>query len=288
VPSIADLLADGRRRLAAAPFRPEPREAALLLGRVLGWSEARLLAHPDSAVDGAAARRFADLLERRLRGEPVAYLFGEREFYGRAFLVDPRVLIPRPESEHLIERALALALPACPRILDLGTGSGCLAVTLALELARARVVATDRSPAALAVARTNARRLAAQVAFAGADLATALNLDRFDLVVANPPYVGRQEEAALSPEVVEHEPASALFAAEGGLAIIRRLLTELGGLPPAAALLIEIGRGQAAPVEDLAAGSAFELLEIHPDLAGIPRVAALRRGGAASQDHPRL
>jgi release factor glutamine methyltransferase len=277
VPSIADLLADGRRRLAAAAFQPQRREASLLLARVLEWSEARVLAHPEVTLDGAATRRFADLLERRLSGEPVAYLFGEREFYGRTFHVDRRVLIPRPESEHLIERALALDLPAAPRILDLGTGSGCLAVTLALELPQAHVVATDLSPAALAVARGNARRLAAPVAFAAADLATALRLERFDLVVANPPYVGREEAPELSPEVVEHEPHLALFAADRGLAVIRRLLSELGGLPPAARLLLEIGHRQAEALRCEAAGSAFDLEEIGLDLAGRSRIAALLR-----------
>lgn len=278
MPAIADLLADGRRRLAAAPFQPEPREALLLLARVLGWSEARVLSHTEATLDDAATRRFADLLERRLSGEPAAYLFGEREFYGRVFRVDRRVLIPRPESEHLVERALALDLPAAPRILDLGTGSGCLAVTLALELPRARVVATDLSPAALAVARHNARRLAAPVAFAAADLATALHLDRFDLVVSNPPYIGREEAVDLSPEILEFEPASALFAAEGGLAVIRRLLTELAALPADAGLLIEIGHGQADELHRLAAASAaFELVQIDRDLAGRSRVAVLRR-----------
>ncbi len=152
MPTFDLLVAAARARLKTAPFEPSPREALLLVGRVLGLSEAQVLARGGEAVPEAAAREIEALLVRRLAGEPVAYLFGEREFFGRSFAVDPRVLIPRPETEHLVEIALALPLPARPRILDLGTGSGAIAVTLALELPAARVVATDRSPAALAVA----------------------------------------------------------------------------------------------------------------------------------------
>ena len=154
--TVQGLLVEARRRLAAAPFAPPAREAGLLLAHALGVSEAQVLARHDEDVPAAAADRFLALLERRLAGEPFAYLTGEREFYGRGFRVDRRVLIPRPETEHLVEAALALPLPPGPRILDLGTGSGCLAVTLAAELPAATVVATDLSLAALAVARANA------------------------------------------------------------------------------------------------------------------------------------
>src|SRR5262249_44965248 len=146
-----ELLREGRRRLAAGAFAA-PREAALLLGAVLGLTEAQAMARDDQAVPPAAAARFEALLERRPAGEPVAYRLGSREFYGRRFAVDPRVLIPRPETEHVVEAALALALPPAPRILDVGTGSGCLAVTLALELPGAFAAAGDLSPGALAVA----------------------------------------------------------------------------------------------------------------------------------------
>ena len=142
---IGELLRDARRRLAAAPFEISRREAALLLARVLGRGEASILAHAEEAVGDDDTERFRALLERRLTGEPMAYLFGEREFYGRPFTVDSRVLIPRPETEHLIETALALDLPPRPRIADAGTGSGAIAVTLALELPGARLLATDVS-----------------------------------------------------------------------------------------------------------------------------------------------
>src|SRR4030095_1300690 len=147
--NVGQLLAEARPRLAATPFGASTREALLLLGHVLNLSEAQVLARQESEVSGEAERRFRDLLARRLTGEPVAYLLGEREFYGRPFYVDSRVLIPRPETEHVVEAALAERLPAAPRLLDVGTGSGCLAVTLALEIPGARVAATDLSAGAL-------------------------------------------------------------------------------------------------------------------------------------------
>lgn len=277
--TIADLLRRGRRRLAASRLEPSPREAALLLSRVLDVPESRLFARPESPVAPASAERFADLLERRLRGEPVAYLLGEREFYGRRFRVDPRVLIPRPETEHLIETALGLTLPKAPRILDLATGSGAVAITLALERPKAAVVATDISPAALAVAADNGRRLGAagRVTLVAADLAGGLDLAAFDLAVSNPPYVARRDAAELSPEILEHEPHRALFGGPDGTALLARLLDELVDLLPGTPLLLEIGRGQAERLAELAAASAFRLLAIRPDYAGIPRVARLER-----------
>ncbi|HJX29902.1 MAG TPA: peptide chain release factor N(5)-glutamine methyltransferase, partial [Thermoanaerobaculia bacterium] len=200
-PVIRDLLADARARLAATPFGAPPREAVLLLGKVLGLNEAQVLARDRDEVDPAAASRFGEILERRLTGEPVAYLFGEREFYGRPFQVDNRVLIPRPETEHLIEEALAETLPPGPLILDIGTGTGILAVTLALEIPGARVVATDLSAGALAVAAHNARRLGAadRVFLVRTDLAAGLDLSRFDLVVSNPPYIDPADARLPSP-----------------------------------------------------------------------------------------
>ncbi len=276
-PTVRDLLAEARRRLSETPFGAPSREAGLLLGRVTGLSEAQILAHPERPVAPAEAERFTALLARRLTGEPVAYLLGEREFYGRTFHVDSRVLIPRPETEHVIEAALSLGLPTGARIVDVGTGSGCLAVTLALELPGSFVVATDLSPGALAVAAGNARRLGARVRFVGADLLSGLDLSRFDLVVSNPPYIDREEAPSLSPEVCNFEPHLALFSPGAGDSTLARLFTESAGLPPGAALVVEIGYGQLDAARRHASASPLHLAGTWKDYSGIPRVLTLRR-----------
>jgi release factor glutamine methyltransferase len=279
MPTVRDLLADARARLAAAPFQPPLREAALLLGRVLGLSEAQILAREEHEVAPEAAERFRALLARRLTGEPVAYLFGEREFFGRIFHVDRRVLIPRPETEHTVEEALAAPLPPSPWILDIGTGSGCLAVTLALEIPGARSVATDLSPGALEVAAGNARRLGAGGRFhaVGADLARGLDLGRFDLVVSNPPYIDRADAPSLSPEVCDFEPHLALFAPGSGDSVLARLFTELAALRSGARLILEIGYGQLGSVRRQAEAAGWLFLGARDDYAGIPRVLTLQR-----------
>lgn len=302
-PSIADLLRQAKALLAAAPHAPSPREAHLLLGRVLGLSEARLIARDRDPVPAAAEERFRALLARRLGGEPVAYLTGEREFYGRPFRVDPRVLVPRPETEHLVETALTVAgelgLPEAARVLDVGAGSGAIAVTLALERPGWLVVGTDLSPAALAVARANARRLGAAPAFGddageaaprcrfvACDLASAVRLDRFDLMVSNPPYVPAEDAPSLSPEVRDFEPGGALFspgdegAAEPapGTGIASRLLAQAANLPKRAAAILEIGHGQLDAVRSLAGRHGWRLERAVADYAGIPRVVVLGRG----------
>ena len=281
--TIDDLLARARSRLAAAPFAPSTREAALLLGHVLGLSEAQVLARGDDTIDDPVRRRFLALLERRLGGEPVAYLVGEREFYGRAFAVDRRVLVPRPETEHLVEAALAARLPRAPRILDLGTGSGCLAVTLALELPGARLVASDLSLGALAVAAANVRRwqVEGRVALVAADLFAGLELGAFDLVVSNPPYVDRDDATTLSPEVVDFEPEMALFAAERGEAVLGEIFAGAAALAPGTRVMVEIGAGQLpALAARLAAGGPASPLQIEGawnDYSSIPRVLTLVR-----------
>lgn len=282
--TVDSLVREARKRLERAAFSPSPREARLLLGRVLGWSEARLLARGEEAVPPAAEARFRQLLERRLTGEPVAYLLGEKEFYGRPFRVDGRVLVPRPETEHLVEMALEAPLPPRPRVLDVGTGSGCLAVTLALELRRARVTATDVSLGALAVAAANARHLGAEVSFVAADLATGLDPTSFDLVVSNPPYLGREEAGELSPEVVEFEPHRALFAEGSGESVVSRLLDLGRSLHENAALMMEIGHRQRDRVLALAARGPWEVVEVRQDYAGVPRTVHLVRRGAPNRE----
>ncbi len=278
--TIAELLKKGRARLAAAPFSPPPREAVLLLGRALGLSEAQVLARDDSSTDPVTQERFEDWIDRRAAGEPVAYLLGEREFYGRVFHVDSRVLIPRPETEHLIETALGLPLPPRPRILEVGVGSGCIAVTLACEIPAARIIATDLSAGALAVAQGNAMRLGVQgrLGLVRTDLFAGIAIGDFDLLVSNPPYVDRREAAEMSPEVCNFEPHLALFPPGGGGAeTISRLLDSAAALRPGVRVLLEIGHGQLHAVEAVARFAGFDLLAAIPDYAGIARVAVLSR-----------
>jgi release factor glutamine methyltransferase len=279
--TLGQLLAEARPRLAATSFGAPPREAFLLLGHVLGLSEAQILAREDRPVSEEDAARFRALVARRLTGEPVAYLTGEREFYGRTFQVDRRVLIPRPETEHLIETALALDLPERPRILDVGAGSGCIAVTLALEIPGARVAATDLSPGALEVAAGNARRLippgSRPVGLIRADLTGGVDLSRLDLVVSNPPYVDPSEAASMSPEVCNFEPSLALFPPGPGDSILARLFSECADLRSGVMLLVEIGYGQLDAARRHAEASGLDVAGVTPDYAGIPRILSLRR-----------
>ena len=253
------------------------REAALLLGEVLGLDEAQLYARSDDDVPEPAALSYADLIRRRVDHVPMAYLLGRREFYGRSFAVDPRVLVPRPETEHLVEAALD-HVAGGSRVLDLGTGSGCIAVTVALERPGARVVATDLSLGALAVAASNCRRhgVDGRVRLVRADLLSALRLQAFDVVVSNPPYIDVGEWPSLMPEVRDHEPPEALFAGDG-LDFYRRLLSAGEWFAAGQRLLVEIGKGQFDGVRELAEGGGFTVEAMVADLAGIPRVVHLRR-----------
>ncbi len=283
-PTLDQLLAEARPRLAATSFGAPAREAALLLGRVLGMSEAQILAFGEREVPAEGERRFRELLERRLTGEPAAYLFGEREFYGRPFQVDSRVLIPRPETEHLIDAALEAPLPENPWILDIGTGSGILPVTLALEIPGARAVATDISPGALAVASGNARRhgVRGRVFPVRTDLARGLDLSRFDLVVSNPPYVDRGDAPTLSPEVYNFEPHVALFPPGSGDSLYARIFQDVSreawdSLRPGVRLLVEIGQGQLDAVRRHAEAAGLRVADVRHDYADIPRVVILER-----------
>lgn len=278
MPTIAHLLTEARPLLAGTPFGASTREAMLLLGHVLNLSEARLLARQDGDVPPEAERRFRDLLARRLTGEPVAYLLNEREFFGRPFYVDSRVLIPRPETEHVIEEALKEALPPSPRILDVGAGSGCIAITLALEIPGSWAVSTDLSPGALAVSAKNARRLrtAQRVSLVRTDLTDGLDLSRFDLAVSNPPYIDRSEIPEISPEVCNFEPQLALFPPGSGDSILARLFARCAELRSGVALIVEIGRGQLAAAQRHAEASGLDLVRVRHDYSGIPRVLVLR------------
>ncbi|MDH3744450.1 MAG: peptide chain release factor N(5)-glutamine methyltransferase [Acidobacteriota bacterium] len=276
--SIRELDEFGRRQLATATFEVSPRESALLLAHVLGLTESQILSRDREGVDRGSADRFHSLIRRRLTGEPVAYLIGQKEFYGRSFAVDSRVLIPRPETEHLIEEVLALDLPPRPRVLDLGTGSGCLAITLALEL-NARAVGVDVSSAALAVAAANIRRhrTGDRVRLVAADLAAGLDLQPFDLVVSNPPYIGGDEAESLSQEVSRFEPATALFAPRSSDAMIARLFDELDELQAGVPLVIEMGYLHGERLDNLLAGGRFTLCNTKRDYAGVERIAVVEQ-----------
>jgi release factor glutamine methyltransferase len=278
--TIGNLLEEGRTALAKAPFAPSRREAALLLSHILGIGEASVLARTEQVVEQESARKFHALLRRRLRGEPVAYLFGAREFYGRTFEVDRRVLIPRPETEHLIEAVLSLNLPVAPRILDIGTGSGCIAITLALEIPTAHIVASDLSLQALAVLQSNCRRhgVGESMMVVAGDLVAALRLGQFDLVVSNPPYIDPEQAKGLSIEVHGFEPHLALFAPEHGASILNRLVAALGNLQDGVHVVLEIGHDQAASLQRIAASTPrLELVDLLKDYSGISRTAVLRQ-----------
>jgi release factor glutamine methyltransferase len=262
--------------------------AALLAGSGLPASEARallalllqrpreyLLAHPEIAVDAALGVRFDALAGARRDGVPLAYLLGEREFYGRSFSVTPAVLVPRPETELLVECALeclsgtSAATGMAPRVLDLGTGSGCIAISLALERPAAQVVAVDRSSAALDVARHNANALGARVEFLLGDWYAAVT-GQFDLIVANPPYVAPGDPHL---HALRHEPSAALVAADAGLADLRSIVTgAVRHLAPGGWLAVEHGHDQAAAVRELFAAQGFEDIASVRDLQGIERV----------------
>ena len=267
--SVGEALGSSAQALRAAGI-PTPRlDAELLLAAASGRERAALLAAPEAGVDAAAARRFGELVRRRLRREPVAYLLGRKGFRRIELAVDGRVLIPRPETELLVEVALELG----PRtVLDVGTGSGAVALAVADELPEARVVASDSSLDALAVARGNALRLGLsdRVRLIAADGQVG---GRFDLVVANLPYVSEGDWRGLAPEIVRYEPREALVAGPTGLEAIEGLLGELmTGTVEAGAVALEVGAGQAATVAELLRRAGFERVEARRDLAGIERV----------------
>lgn len=265
--TVAQALAAARRRLPAS-------EARLLLGHVLSRPAEWLLAHDDDDVDGDALRSFAALTARRAAGEPVAYLLGRREFHGRDFVVSPAVLIPRPETELLVDCALRRRGHGVPaRILDLGTGSGCVAVTLACERTSSLVTAVDISPSALAVAEANARRHGANVRFVESNWFSALGDERFDLVVANPPYVAAGD-AHLDAGDLRHEPGIALASGTEGLDAIRTIISDARThLIEGGWLLLEHGFDQGNAVRNLLEQAGYRPIDQWRDLSGIVRVS---------------
>lgn len=248
-----------------------PRDVDLLLSDLLGRSPAWLFAHGDELVDAAP---LLPLLERRYAGEPLQYIRGTAEFFSRTFAVDDRALIPRPETELLVEEVIERA-PANGRVIDVGTGSGCIALTVERERPDLFVVSVDRSMDALALAATNRARLGSRARLAASDLLTAIR-GTFDVVVSNPPYVPLAEYEQLAVEVRIHEPQMALTPGPRGTEIIERLLRDAHALlAPRGLVMMEVGYGQEEAVRALARDEGYDVSAFLPDLAGIPRVVVL-------------
>ncbi len=262
-------------------------DAELLLGKVLGINRVGLLVDAERPLQKPELALYRELHQRRRAGEPVAYLLGVREFYGRPFRVDRRVLIPRPDTEALVEVALerTRGISLSARVLDLCTGSGCVAATLARERPTTRVVGADVSEGALAVAAENALRLGAvNCGFVRSDLfaAFAPGRARFDLVTANPPYIAEGERAGLSVDIREFEPAVALFGGADGLDVLRRIVAEAAGFLEADGILaVEIGADQGEATRALFADAGFTAIETRRDYGGHERVVSGRHPSAA-------
>jgi release factor glutamine methyltransferase len=267
---VKSALRQGTELLERGAITAPRLTAELLLCHAIGKDRAWLYGHPEEELTQNAWLHYGRYLYQRLRGKPTQYITKRQEFYGREFLVTPDVLIPRPETEHVVETALRLAR-AASQVLDIGCGSGAIAITLQLEL-KTRVVASDISPAALRVARENNRRLGASVAFAACDLAAAFRAGSFDLVVSNPPYIPDGEAAALQREIREHEPAIALYGGVTGTEIYEGLIAEAARvLRPAGRLIVEIGYQAEPRICGMLTGPWRDVETVH-DLAGWPRV----------------
>jgi release factor glutamine methyltransferase len=280
--TLREALASAISRLTAANV-PSPRlNAELLLMFTLQCDRAHLYAHPERQLSADEQRRYDQALVERERGVPTQYITGHQEFWGMDFIVTPAVLIPRPETEHVIETVLervgrAPGPASLLRIVDVGTGSGCIALALAKELPRAEIHATEISPAALEIARANAARqqLEDRVQFHQTDLLQGLERGEFDFVVSNPPYVGESEEDQVQLEVRKYEPRNAVFAGATGLDVIKRLIPQAREcLNPGGWLVMEVSGAIADDVRGLLSG--WNDVQVTKDLQGIPRVASAR------------
>ncbi|MEK6325102.1 MAG: peptide chain release factor N(5)-glutamine methyltransferase [Acidobacteriota bacterium] len=286
MPTIAQAITEGADRFHASGVDQARRTAGLLLCHVVGIDRTHLLTRSEEQIDEASYRTYLALVERRAAGEPLQYISGHQEFYGLDFIVTPDVLIPRPETEFLAERVIKLVSESrkrTPLIVDLGTGSGCIAVALAVHLPGARVIATDSSHVALDVARANAERhrVGDRIEFLEGDLVAPLlerHLDgAVDVLASNPPYVHEESPELIQREVSEWEPHTALFGGADGLDFYRRLLADAPRfLKPNGYLVFEIGHAQLDPIRELIDRSALELVDVTHDLQGLPRTLTLR------------
>jgi release factor glutamine methyltransferase len=272
--SARDALDGAITAIAAAGCETPRLDAEVLLAHVLGVGRERLLID-EPTVEGSAVRAFQDVVRRRaVEREPVAYIVGLRGFRHIELMVDRRALVPRPETELLVELGAALA-PA-QRVLDLATGSGAVALALKDERPDLHVSGSDVSPAALELARANSARLGLEVQWLHADLLEGVG-DDFDAILANPPYVAESQRTTLAPEILRHEPPGALFAGPDGLEVIRALLRQVSTRPTLTTVALEVGAGQAPLVAEFFDAAGFTDVAVEPDLAGIERVVHGRR-----------
>jgi release factor glutamine methyltransferase len=273
--TIQTALLQGTKLLEEDSIAVPRLTAEVLLSHALNRERQYLYAHPEEELTEVAWIHYGRYLHQRLQGKPTQYITGRQEFYGREFRVTPDVLIPRPETEHLVEAALTRIKPG-DAVLDVGTGSGAIAITIALETG-AQVYATDISTAALRIAAENARKLQAPVTFLAADLVSCFADGSFDLIASNPPYVPKTDHPALQREVRDYEPHVALFGGPTGLEIYQRLIPETRRvLRPEGRLLLELGYNSLDPVRAMLE-SAWSEISTHHDLAGLPRVLAARK-----------
>ena len=274
--TVEEALRSGAASLPTREGLPDPqREVAWLLAAAWGVEEMTLRLHPEREVPVEVERRYESWLERRAAGEPAHHLTGSCPFWGRDFEVSPAVLVPRPETELLVETVFTLPIPHEARVLDIGTGSGCIALTLAAERLRWRVSAVDRSPAAIAIARRNRDRHGVAVPLFLADLASAV-APPWDLVVANLPYVPTDDVARV-PVEVRHDPTEALDGGNDGLDLVRRLLSDLPRLlRPCGGAVLEIGEGQAATVAEVAEKAGLAVARWVRDVGGVKRIVVLQ------------
>jgi release factor glutamine methyltransferase len=288
---LKDALSSAIDQLTAARVGSPRMNAELLLMFTLGCDRAYLYAHPERELDSGEQTRYREAIAQRSEGIPAQYITGHQEFWGMDFIVSPAVLIPRPETEHVIENALRLISVRqattqgfSGRIVDVGTGSGCIALALAKELPNAEIDATDKSPAALEVARANAARhqLEKRVRFRQADLLAGFPSDSFDFVVSNPPYVGESEEDQVQLEVRKFEPRDAVFAGPTGLEVIERIIPQAHDvLKPGGWLIMEMSGTIAEGVKQRL--TDWQTVEISNDLQGIPRVVSAQKGQRPSE-----
>ena len=285
--TIDQAIQEGAGRLLNRQVDEHRRTAALLLGHILGLDRAQLFIRSNEQLNESSYCQYFSLIDRRASGEPLQYITGHQEFFGLDFLVTPDVLIPRPETELLVERVIALASDsqsATPLIVDIGTGSGCIAIATAAHVPSAAIIAIDISPASLVVARKNAElhSLQDRIEFIEGDLFAPL-LNRglegaIDFVASNPPYVAEVNTDSLQREVRDWEPPAALYGGEAGLCFYDRLLAQSRSFVGAGGYLVcEIGYGQLDAVSHMIDHEAWELVDIRADLQGIPRTLTIRR-----------